>query len=288
MPAPPSLAIASVTTDGATVRELTGPVEDEAVSGQAGGTGLSLQLDDTNGITINRAVINNQTFNSIGNITAEANLSVWGELFFQHSSGIKETLNGSDSDLDIRNGDTDRAIILIVGTIGSIPEVFVSNANVNLLGHLDFTHSTVTTSERVKIDNPDSTFLSINGANICEVSSTGLHDNKITTETSDGRLQENLSEINSKTCYDIVKYIKPKESNLIGKEGREIAFIAQDILNSKMPKYWSNIVMKDSDAYFRMSYIKMNVVFWGAVQKMMKENTPLKGEVTKLKNKSNQ
>ena len=50
----------------------------------------ALQLDDTNGITINRAVVNNQTFNSIGNITAEANLNVWGELFFQHSSSIKE------------------------------------------------------------------------------------------------------------------------------------------------------------------------------------------------------
>ena len=67
---------------------------------------------------MNRPVVNNQTFNSIGNIMAEASLNVWGELFFQHSSSIKETLDGSDYDLDIRNGDTDRAINLIVGTIG--------------------------------------------------------------------------------------------------------------------------------------------------------------------------
>ena len=175
-------------------------------------TTLALQLDDTNGITINRAVVNNQTFNSIGNITAEASLNVWGDLLFQHSSGIKETLNGSDYDLDIRNGDTDRAINLIAGTIGSTPEISISDANVNLLGNLDITHSTVSTSERVKMDNPDSdglTFLSINGANICEISSAGLHVNETSTETSDGRLKENLSEINSKTCYDIVKYIKP-------------------------------------------------------------------------------
>ena len=33
---------------------------------------IALQLDDTNGITLNRAVSNNQTFNSIGNMTAEA------------------------------------------------------------------------------------------------------------------------------------------------------------------------------------------------------------------------
>ena len=247
---------------------------------------IALQLDDTNGITINRAIVNNQTFNSIGNITAEANLNVWGELLFQHSSGIKETLNGSDYDLDIRNGDTDRAINLIVGAIGSTPEISISEASVNLLGNLDITHSTVTTSERVKMDNPDSDgliFLSINGANICEVSSTGLHVNGTATETSDGRLKENLSEINSKICYDIVKYIKPKEFNFIGKEEREIGFIAQDILHSKMPKHWSKIVMKDSDDYLRMSYIKMNVVLWSAVQEMQNQIIHLKGEITKLK-----
>ena len=117
---------------------------------------IALQLDDTNGITINRAVVNNQTLNSIGNITAEANLNVWGDLLFQHSSGIKETLNDSNYDLDIRNGDTDRAINLIVGTIGSTPEISISETIVNLLGNLDITHSAVATSERVKMDNPDS------------------------------------------------------------------------------------------------------------------------------------
>ena len=53
---------------------------------------IALELDDTNGITLNRAVINYQTFNSIGNITAEANLNVWGQILFQHSSGIHEVL----------------------------------------------------------------------------------------------------------------------------------------------------------------------------------------------------
>ena len=250
---------------------------------------IALQLDDTNGITINRAVVNNQTFNSIGNITAEANLNMWGDLLFQHSSGIKETLNGSDYDLDIRNGDTDRSINMIVEAIGSTPEISISEASVNLLGNLNITHSTVSTSERVQMDNPDSDgliFLSINGANICEVSSAGLHVNGTATETSDGRLKANLNEINSKTCYDIVKYIKPKEFNFIGKEEREIGFIAQDILNSKMPKHWSKIVMKDTDdEYLRLNYIQMNVVLWSAVQETMKEITHLKGVITKLKGK---
>ena len=77
--------------------------------------------------------------------------------------------------MDIRHGDTDRSINMIVGTIGSTPEVSIREAPVNLLGNLDITHSTVSTSERVKMDKQDSDgmiFLSINGANICEVSST--------------------------------------------------------------------------------------------------------------------
>ena len=117
---------------------------------------IALQLDDTNGITINRAVVNNQIFNSIGNITSEANLNVWGELLFQHSAGMREVLNGSDYDFEIRNGDTDRQIRFIVGTIGSTPEIAINNDSVNSLGNSDITHSDVSGSQRVKIDNPDS------------------------------------------------------------------------------------------------------------------------------------
>ena len=208
---------------------------------------------------------------------------------FQHSSAIYENLNGSDYDLVLRNGDTDRSINMIVGAIGSTPEVAISNGGVNVLGHLDITHSIVSTSERVKIDNPDAdglVFLSINGANICEISSTGLHVNGTATETSDERLKENIKEVSSKTCYDVVKYIKPKEFNFKGKEEREIGFIAQDIPNSKMPKQWSHIIMKDTDnEYLRLSYIKMNVVLWSAVQELMKEVDDLKKEIKKVKGK---
>ena len=251
---------------------------------------IALQLNDNPvGITMNRPTTINQTLNILGNATAEANLNIQGEILFQHSSGIKETLNGSDYDLDIRNGDTDRAINFIVGTVGSTPEVAISNANVNMSGHLDVTHSTVSTSERVKIDNPDADgliFLSINGANICEVSSTGLHVTGTATETSDERLKENITEVSSKTCYDVVKYIKPKEFNFKGKEEREIGFIAQDIPNSKMPKTWSKMIMKDTDnEYLRLNYIKMNVVLWSAVQELMKEVDDLKKEIKKIKGK---
>ena len=211
---------------------------------------------------MNRAVVNNQTFNSIGNTTAEANLNVWGEILFQNSSGIKETLNGSDYDLDIRNGDTDRAInlIVIVGAIGSTPEISIQEAKVNMLGHLDFTHSTVSTSERVEMDNPDAdglTFSSINVAN------------------------------KNKTFVDMVKYIKPKEFKYIDKDEKHIGLIADDVLNSKMPKDWYIIVHQGSEGYLRMDYSKMVAPLWGCVQSLLNEVEDLKKEVKKL-NKDNE
>ena len=119
---------------------------------------------------------------------------------------------------------------------------------------------------------------------MCEVSSAGLHVNGTTTETSDERLKDNIQETSSKTCYDLVQYIKPKEFNFKGKEEREIGFIAQDIPISKMPKSWSKMVMKDTDdEYLRLNYIKMNVVLWGSVQELMKEVDDSKKEIKKLK-----
>ena len=249
---------------------------------------IALQLDDTNGITINRAVVNNQTFNSIGNITAEASLNVWGDLLFQHSSGIKETLNGSDYDLDIRNGDTDRAINLIVGTIGSTPEISVSEASVSLLGNLDITHSDVSGSNHVKFNNPDSDgiiFHSINGANIGEFSSTGLHINGALTETSDRRLKENVKEIDAKKCIELVKYIKPKHYNYIGQSQKCVGYVADDFKTKKMPEEWGNVAFEGKDDYLRMDYGKTSPLLWSALQSALNDIDDLKEEVKKLKGK---
>ena len=250
---------------------------------------IALQLNDNPaGITMNRAVVNNQTFNSIGNITAEANLNVWGDLLFQHSSAIYENLNGSDYDLVLRNGDTDRAINLIVGAIGSTPQVKLTDANVNLLGHLDITHSTVSTSERVKMDNNDADgliFLSINGANICEVSSTGLHVNGASTETSDKRLKENVKEIDIKKCVDAVKYIKPKTYNYKGNDRKCVGYVADDFLTKKIPDEWDNIVYKSEDDYLRMDYGKTTPILWSALQYALSKIDKLEKEVKSLKGK---
>ena len=51
--------------------------------------------------------------------------------------------------------DTDRAINLIVGAIGSTPEIQLTEGKVNLLGNLEITHTDVSGSQRVLINNPD-------------------------------------------------------------------------------------------------------------------------------------
>ena len=216
---------------------------------------------------------------------------MYGESYYLNIHQVlKKQLNGSDYDLVLRNGDTDRAINLIIGGIGNTPEISVNEANVNLLGHLDITHSTVSTSERVKIDNPDTDgliFNSINGANILEVSSTGVYVNGTLDNSSDARLKENIKEVNNKTFVDMVKYIKPKEFKYIDKDEKHIGFIADDVLNSKMPKDWYNIVHKGSEGYLRMDYSKMIAPLWGCVQSLLNEVEDLKKEVKKL-NKDNE
>ena len=246
---------------------------------------IALQLNDTNGITINRAVVNNQTFNSIGNIVGEADIISWGRFMFQNASEFKEVLDGQYK-LFVRNGDMTGSINLTVGLEATTPEIKITNDNVNLLGHLDITHSTVSTSERVKLDNPDADgiiFHSINGANILEVSSTGVYVNGALDNSSDVRLKENIKEVNNKTFVDMVKYIKPKEFNYIDKDEKHIGFVADDVLNSKMPKHWYNIVHKGSEGYLRMDYSKMVAPLWGCVQSLLSEVEDLKKEIKKLK-----
>ena len=251
---------------------------------------IALQLDDTNGITINRAVVNNQTFNSIGNIVGEADIISWGRFMFQNSSEFKEVLD-TQYKLFVRNGDSLGDINLTVGLEASTPEIKITNGNVNLLGNLDITHTDVSGSQRVKIDNNDADgliFFSINGANILEVSNTGIYVNGSVGSSSDSRLKENIKEVSTKTCYDIVKYIKVKEFNFKDKKNKQVGFIAQDILNSKIGNNeWSNFVSKGTDDYLRMDYSQMGVISWGAIQQLMNEITNLKSEITKLKNKSN-
>ena len=118
-----------------------------------------------------------------------------------------------------------------------------------------------------------------------EVSSTGVCVNGTLDNSSDVRLKENIKEVNNKTFVDMVKYIKPKEFKYIDRYEKHIGFIADDVLNSKMPKHWYNIVHKGSEGYLRMDYSKMVAPLWGCVQSLLSEVEDLKKEVKKLKGK---
>ena len=115
---------------------------------------IALQLNDTNGITLNRPVVNNQTFNSIGNIVGESDVISWGRFMFQNSSELKEVLD-TQYKLYIRNGDTAGEMNLTIGLESSTPEIQLTDGKVNLLGNLEITHVDVSGSQRVLINNPD-------------------------------------------------------------------------------------------------------------------------------------
>ena len=166
---------------------------------------------------------------------------MYGVSYYFNIHEVLRKLNGSDYDLEIRNGDTDSAINLIVGTIGSTPETSISEANANLLGNLDITP-----------DSDSILFTSIAGANILEVSNTGIYVHGSVGSSSDSRLKENTNEVSTKTCYGIVKFIKVKEFSFKGKVNKQAGFIAQDILNSKIASSeWSNFVSQGKDDFLR-------------------------------------
>ena len=265
---------------------------------------IALQLNDTNGITINRAVTNNQTFNSIGNIVGEADVISWGRFMFQNSSELKEVFDGQYR-LFVRNGDALGDINLTVGLESSTPEIKLTDGQVTLVGQLEITNTDVSGSQRVLINNPDTDGfirLSKNNLSRLDATNTGVDvygfltttnnadiGGNLTcvalTETSDSKLKENVKEANIKECYKAVKYIKPKTYNFKNDEDKKshIGFVADDLKDAKLPPEWDNIIYYNDDGMKLLAYNKTAVVLWGCVQELMKEVEDLKKEVKKLK-----
>ena len=281
---------------------------------------IALQLNDTNGITLNRAVTNNLTFNSIGNIVGESDVISWGRFMFQNSSELKEVLD-TQYKLYIRNGDTAGEMNLTIGLESSTPEIQLTDGKVNLLGNLEITHTDVSGSQRVLINNPDTDgFIRLSNNNLSRLDATNtgvdVYGFFTTTnnadingtltctaliETSDFKLKENIKEVNTKDCYSVVKYIKPKTFNFVKDEDKKsnLGFIADDVKNAKLPPEWENMIFYNDDGMKLLAYNKMTVILWGAVQHlisekdelfdlvktMKKEMATMKGEITKLKKK---
>ena len=272
---------------------------------------IAVQLNDNPaGITMNRAVTNNLTFNSIGNIVGEADIIgqndiiSWGRFMFQNSSELKEVLDGQYK-LFVRNSDTLGDINLTVGLEASTPEIKLTDGKVTLLGNLEITHVDVSGSQRVLINNPDTDgFIRLSNNNLSRFdatntgvdvygvfTTTGSADigGNVTcvalTETSDAKLKENIKEIDTKECYKAVKYIKPKTYNFIKDEDKKsnLGFIADDIKNAKMPSEWDNIIYYNEEGVKLLAYNKLSVVLWGCVQQVINEKDELLETVKAMK-----
>ena len=272
---------------------------------------IALQLNDNPaGITMNRAITNNLTFNSIGNIVGEADIIgqndiiSWGRFMFQNSSELKEVLDGQYK-LFVRNSDTLGDINLTVGLEASTPEIKLTDGKVTLLGNLEITHVDVSGSQRVLINNPDTDgFIRLSNNNLSRLdatntgvdvygvfTTTGSADigGNVTcvalTETSDAKLKENIKEIDTKECYKAVKYIKPKIYNFIKDEDKKsnLGFIADDIKNAKMPSEWDNIIYYNEEGVKLLAYNKLSVVLWGCVQQVINEKDELLETVKAMK-----
>ena len=99
---------------------------------------IVLQLNDTNGITLNRAVTNNSTSTSIGNIVGEADIISWGKFKLQNSGEIREVLD-TQYKMYVRNGDSLGELNLTIGLESSTLEIQLADGKVNLLGNLEVT-----------------------------------------------------------------------------------------------------------------------------------------------------
>ena len=225
---------------------------------------IFINLNDTNGITLNKPTVFNDTVNTIGKLTSEG-----------------------DFDVDI-------------GATGT-PEFRVLGSSVNFFERFSITHTTaVGAVEQIFLRNPDTdgeTITEIGTKNVLTVNTGGIDvigDISYTggiAPSSDKRLKEGIKEINSKKAVEMVKYIKPKTYKFIDKEKYGdrpcVGMVANDFLTDKMPSEWGNIVKEGRDGYLKFDYSMCVPLLWSALQYSLNETDDLKKEVKKL-NKDNE
>ena len=222
-----------------------------------------------------------------------------GRILFQHSSAIREVLNGTDYDLLIWNGDTDRSLIFRVGAVGTTPELQIDDGKSNLLGNLEITHQDVAGSQRGLINDPDTDgFIRLSNTNLSRLDATNsgvdvygdLSYTGSLIPSSDKRLKKDIKEVNSKKAVELVKYIKPKTYHFIDdrQQGKScVGFIANDFMEKKkMPDEWQNLVVKEgTDGCLKFDYTITTPILWSALQVTINKVDKLKKEIDQLKGK---
>ena len=195
---------------------------------------IYINLNTSNGITLNKTTVFNDTVDIIGKLTCEG-----------------------DFDVDI-------------GATGT-PEFRVLGSSVNFFERFSITHTEIIGAvHQIILRNPDTdgqTIIEIGTKNVFEVNTNGIdiigdvNYSGNLTDTSDKSLKDNIKEIDQKKAIDIVKYIKPK--SYIKKDTKQkcIGFISIDFKTDKMPDEWDNIIMEGKDDYLRMDYTKQRLYY---------------------------
>ena len=152
---------------------------------------IFINLNDTNGITLNKPTVFNDTVNTIGKLTSEG-----------------------DFDVDI-------------GATGT-PEFRVLGSSVNFFEKASITHTQLAGPiDQIFFRNPDTngdTIIEIGTKNVLTVNDGGIDvigDISYTGSigpSSDQRLKKDIKEINCKKAVELVKYIVPKTYKFIDEE----------------------------------------------------------------------
>ena len=236
---------------------------------------IFINLNNSNGITLNKPTVFNDTVNTIGKLTSEGDFDVdigatgtpefrvlgSSVKFFEKASITHTQLAGPIDQIFFRNPDTNGDTIIEIGTKNVLT---VNDGGIDVIGDISYTGSI--------------------------------------GPSSDQRLKKDIKEINCKKAVELVKYIVPKTYKFIDEEKYGdrscCGFIANDMMDYKgFPKEWSNIVREGRDGYLRFDYSMTTPLLWSALQfalneidemkdffrAMKKEMATMKGEITKLK-----
>ena len=245
---------------------------------------IYINLNTSNGITLNKATVFNDTVNTIGKFTSEG-----------------------DFDVDI-------------GATGT-PEFRVLGSSVNFFEKASITHTQLPgLIDQIFFRNPNTngeTIIEIGTKNVLTVNDGGIDvigDISYTGSigpSSDKRLKEDIKDLKTEKAVELVKNIKPKTYKFINKEKYGdrscCGFIANEMMEYKgFPKEWNNIVREGRDGYLKFDYSMTTPLLWSALQyalneidkiesekddlldlvkSMKKEMKTMKGEITKIKNK---
>ena len=221
---------------------------------------IFINLNDTNGITLNKPTVFNDTVNTKGKLTSEG-----------------------DFDVDI-------------GATGT-PEFRVLGSSVNFFERFSITHTTaVGAVEQIFLRNPDTdgeTITEIGTKNVLTVNTGGIDvigDISYTGSigpSSDKRLKEDIRDLEIEKAVELVRYIVPKTYKFIDKEKYgdkyHCGFIANEFITDKMPPEWSNIVREGRDGYLRFDYSATTSILWSALQYSLKENEEMKDALKTMK-----